>query len=197
MRLFFINELDDVIAILALHQAAKLPFRLQSECCLLELRHHRAMLKRREFAALLRTTRIVGVLLGQFLEISAILNLFQDVFSLGFRNIRCLLIDFAIGSGSRRLDKDVANMHAFRHFVLLCVLVVVLLYLVVGDVHSGDIGAVNHHIARFALFRNGIDVLLLVLVVESLQFGVGDLHLFGNISLREHRVGELYLLVLL
>ena len=154
MRRLFIDQLDDVITKLALYQSAELTFVLQGECGLFELRNHCAASESRQFTTLCRTSRIVRVLLGELLEIAAILNLLQQAFRLCLRRIQCLLIALTVSSLRCSLHQDVAHVNALWKLVLLGMLVVVALDLVVTNTHSGNARCADRDIPRFTLFRD-------------------------------------------
>ena len=62
---------------------------------------------------------------------------------------------------------------------------------------SGQLGRIHQDVTRLPLLRNGVHILLLVLVVERLEFDVGDLDLLLHVVERQDGVIELDLGILL
>ena len=62
---------------------------------------------------------------------------------------------------------------------------------------SASLARVDQDVARLALLRDGINVLLLVLVVERFQFGIGGIDLLLDVVKRQDGVVELDLGALL
>src|SRR5215472_3517277 len=111
------------------------------------------MLECRQLSTLCCAAWVVGILLGEFLEIAAVLNLLQQPFSFCLRSIQRLLIDLAVSPKRRSLYQDVAHVHTIRQLVLIGVLVVVLPDVVVAY-SDGNARCADSDVARLTLFGN-------------------------------------------
>src|ERR1019366_9474015 len=195
--LLFTLDMDDVEAIVGANDARGLAHR-RSEGSLLELGNRASARQWRQQPAIRCAPRIFGVLLGQIGEVGAALQLLRNVVRLGPCCIHALLINFAVSIRRRCLDQDVPHGHCLGNTILILVLAVVLLQLGLADRNLvRQFGGVDQDVARLALLGHGIRALLLVLPVESLQFGIGRLDLFRHVVQRQHGVLELHLHALL
>ena len=110
MRRLPLFHLDNVIAELALHDLGIAD--LLREDGVVELRHHGAVLRKAQFAALVLAARIVGVLLGQLGKVPPALYLLEKRFGLGLGGG----IGLGVGAGSH-LDENVPRAGLLRHRV--------------------------------------------------------------------------------
>src|ERR1035437_2487827 len=196
-RLLFSFNTDDMKAVAGTDDVGGLA-NWGIEGSLLELRNRADARDRRQQTTVLCATRVFRVLLGQIGEVGSALQLLLNVVRLRPRRIHALLIDLAVSIGRRGLDQDVADRHRLRKAVLVLGLAVVLLQLGLADRNLvRQSGGIDRDVAHLPLLRNGIRVLLLVLLVKCLQFGVGRLDLLLDVVQRQHGVLELHLHTLL
>ena len=80
-----------------------------------------------EGTAVLSAARIFRIFLGQIGEISARLQLFENVLRFLARLFHSLGVNFAIRAGQRSLDQNVAHADLLRHPVIVAVLIVIAL----------------------------------------------------------------------
>src|ERR1700747_640734 len=121
-----VQDLDDVEAILSLHEVRDFAF-FQVEGHGLKLRNSLALNDPAEVATLVLAARIFGVLLGEFGEILAAAGLLQNIFGL-FAGFFPFSVGFADGH-----EQDVLDMNAVGHFILLNVLLVLGFQLIVRN----------------------------------------------------------------
>jgi hypothetical protein len=88
-------------------------------------------------------------------------------------------------------------VHSVLYLVLIEVLVVILPEIIIGNVYAGNLRGVHGDVTRLPLFRNGIYILLFVLVVKGLELSVSDFYLLCHFFRRKHRVSELHFAILL
>ncbi len=131
-------------------------------------------------------------------KFAARLQLLFNVLGLLARRVYTRLVNLAVRSRRWRLNQDVAHGHRLGNAIRILVLVVILLQLSLRHRNLvGQLRGLDHDVLCFDLFRNRVRVLLLVLLVESLQFGIGRLDLLLDVIEGQHRVLEFDLGVLL
>ena len=121
--------MNDVEAVAGVNDAGCLSDR-SAEGRLLELRYGYAFLDPAELAALNLAARIVGVVLGKLGEISAVVQLVENVLCLGFGfgiRLGIIAVDF---------DQDMPHLDLRVDLVVLQVRLIVLLNLGVGNLRS-------------------------------------------------------------
>ena len=159
-----VDHVDDVEAVLGLHQLVGDRAGLQREGGRLELGHHLSPAEVVEIAAEARRTGILGVLLGQRREVGTRLGVGEHGLGLEAH------LHFVLAFG---LEQDVACAHLLRGRVLRLVVVVVL-----RDVGVGDDDARPQ---RFGVNRQVVD---LALLGNLIVVGVG-LEVRGEVRLTD------------
>src|SRR5208282_156799 len=187
---FLVKDLDDVEAVLSANEAGHLAL-VKTEGGLLKFGDSLALHNPTEVAALGLAAGIFGELLGEFLKVGALLaRLCEDI--LGFLPD---LFDFRVGLASHGQEKNVLDVDAVGHLVLLDVLLVKGFELVVGD---GDglakLSKVDEDVASGALFGN-LEIGF-VLVVVGFDFAVIGINSAQQIIGLDQDVIELHFFVL-
>ncbi len=155
-------ELQDVIAELALHDAAQLSWLGQGKCRLVKFGNHLSSLKEAQITALRGTALVRGTLLGQLREVRAALEFLLDLLDLrtGIRPLAC--------------NQDVPHLHLLRYLEAFRLGLVDIAGQTFGSrvrkhvvlVHLGQVGIGQHLVARYTQCSRDLWILL-----QSSSFG--------------------------